>query len=87
MVRILRFLGGISLLFILSKSYLELPLFFLCFACFFTFLFCVYHFVISFYRIKHMINLLKSNALNVKISSLDLKKQKAIDKFSKNKKI
>lgn len=75
-IRILRFLGGVSLLFILSKSYLGLPLIFLCFACFFTFLFSVYHFVVSYYRIKHMIKILKSDALNVKISNLNQKDRK-----------
>lgn len=71
LIRILRFLGGISILFILSKVYLKFHIYSLYIAIFFVTLFAVYHFVITYYRIKHMVKLLKSDALEIKNSPLD----------------
>ena len=63
LIRILRFLGGLSFIFILSKSYLNYSIFTLYLSMLFAFLFTVYHFVISCYRIKHIIKLIKSDKL------------------------
>ena len=71
LIRILRFLGGISLIFILSKTYSNFSIYYLYVAIVFVFFFTVYHFVISYFRIKHIIKLLKSDALEVKNSPLD----------------
>ena len=68
LVRILRFLGGISMLFILTKSHTNLPNCFLYLATICLFLFFVYHMVISYYRINHIFKLLESDALEVKNS-------------------
>ena len=46
-IRILRFLGGTSLLMILSKSYLNYHSYLLYF--FFALIFTIYHFIIAFY--------------------------------------
>ena len=66
LIRILRFLGGVSMLFVLSKAHTNFPIYFLYFATFFIFLFFVYHIIISYYRVKHIFKLLKSDALEVK---------------------
>lgn len=71
LIRILRVLGGLSLLFILSKTYSNFPIYYLYIAINFVFLFTIYHFVISYYRVKHIIKLLKSDDLEVRNSPLD----------------
>jgi len=38
---------------------------------FFVFLFTIYHIIITYYRIKHIIKLIKSDKLDIKISPLD----------------
>jgi len=63
----IRFLGGISFLFILSKTYLNYPHFLLYVAMFFSILLTFYPLILSYYRFKHMIRVLKSDALDVKI--------------------
>jgi hypothetical protein len=71
LIRILRFLGGSSFLFILSKTYLNFPLYFLYFAMFFASVFTIYHIIITFIRIKHIMFILKSDKLDIKNSPLD----------------
>ena len=71
LIRILRFLGGVSMLFVLSRAHTNFPIYFLYIATFFMFLFFVYHIIISYYRVKHVFKLLKSDALEVKNSPLD----------------
>lgn len=70
-IRILRFLGGISLLMILSKTYLNLNFYFLYICFFFSLIFTIYHFIISFYRIKHMVSVFKSDKFEIRNSPLD----------------
>src|ERR1700675_351085 len=70
-IKILRFLGGISFLFILSKTHLNFPSYILYLSIFFSFLFTIYHIIISYFRIKHIIYILKSDQLDVKNSPLD----------------
>ena len=68
-IRILRFLGGSSFLLILSKNYSNNYILYICML--FATIFTIYHFVITFYRIKHMIKILKSNELDIRNSPLD----------------
>lgn len=70
-IRILRFLGGISFLLILSKKYLHFNIYVLYICMFFALLFTIYHFIISYYRIKHIIKLLRSDELNIRNSPID----------------
>jgi hypothetical protein len=70
-IRIFRFLGGISFLFILSKNHLNYPSYIFYLSILFSFLFTIYHIIISYFRIKHIIYLLKSDQLDVKNSPLD----------------
>jgi len=70
-IRIIRFLGGFSFLFLVGKSYLNYPFYILYIAMFFTFLFTIYHIIISYYRFKHIIALLNSDKLDIRNSPLD----------------
>ena len=65
-IRILRFLGGFSLLLILSKSYLNYHPYFLYFLYFFSLIFTIYLFIVSFYRFKHMLSVFKSDKFEIK---------------------
>jgi len=71
LIRILRFLGGSSFLLILSKNYLNYDYYVLYISMLFATTFTIYHLIISFYRIKHMIKILKSNELDIRNSPLD----------------
>jgi hypothetical protein len=71
-IRILRVLGGISTLYLLSNKGLDYPIFFLYIAIFFTVLFLIYHVIINFYRTKHIYKILKSDKLDVRNSPLDV---------------
>jgi hypothetical protein len=71
LIRILRVMGGISTLLILSKKSLILPSFFLYVLLLLTFAFFIYHTFISYHRIKHMYKTLKSDKLDVKNSPVD----------------
>ena len=71
LIRVLRVIGGISTIYLVSNKaplYNDLVLYL---ALFFSFLFFVYHCVISYYRIKHVIHILKSDKLDIKNSPLD----------------
>ena len=70
-IRIIRFLGGLSVVMILSKSHLNYPFYFLYFFMFFALIFWVYHLYILYYRTKHFIAILKSDKLEVRNSPLD----------------
>ena len=70
-IRILRVLGGISMLTILSKSYLHYPTYVLYICMFFGVIFTIYHFIISYYRIKNIIAIIKSDKLEIRNSPLD----------------
>jgi hypothetical protein len=70
-IKMLRFFTakrGFSLLIILSKSYLNYPIyiFYACTAAMlFALLFTIYHIIISYFRINHIISILKSYQLGV----------------------
>jgi hypothetical protein len=70
-IRIFRFLGGFSLLMILSKSYLNYHSYFTCIFFIFALIFTIYHFIISFYRFKHMLSVFKSDKFDIRNSPLD----------------
>ena len=65
LIRILRFLGGVSFLFILSKYYINYNIYLLYVAVFITLIYTIYHFIISYYRIKHIIAILNSDKLDI----------------------
>ena len=71
LIRILRFLGGSSFLLILSKNYLNYDSYVLYISMLFATTFTIYHFIFTFYRIKHMFKILKSNELIIRNSPLD----------------
>jgi hypothetical protein len=71
LIRIIRVLGGSSFLFILSKRYLNYNGYILYICMFFALIFTIYHFIITFYRIKHAIKLFKNKELEVRNSPLD----------------
>lgn len=71
LIRIIRVLGGISFLTIMSKSYLNYHISILFIAVFFTFIFTIYHFYFSYNRFKHIRYILKSDKLEVRNSPLD----------------
>jgi hypothetical protein len=65
-IRIFRVLGGLSFLFIITKVHLNFPIYFLFIAAFFNILFSIYHFYLSYHRIKHIRFLFKSGALEIR---------------------
>ena len=65
-IRVLRFLGGTSLLLLLTKAYLNYHSYFLYIFYFFSVIFAIYHFIISFYRIKHMVSEFKSDKFEIR---------------------
>jgi hypothetical protein len=71
LIRIMRFLGGVSFLTILSKSHLNSHISILFIAMFFATIFTIYHFYLSYHRFKHIRYLLKSDKLEVRNSPLD----------------
>lgn len=70
-IRIIRFLGGVSFLTILSKSHLNYHISILFIAMFFATIFTIYHFYLSYHRFKHIKYLLKSDKLEVRNSPID----------------
>ena len=68
LIRILRVSGGLSFLCIFSKSYLYLPMssFFLIIFVVIGSLLTIYHFYLSYHRIKYIIKLLKSDELDIR---------------------
>ena len=71
LIRILRVLGGISTVLILTKKSLVFPSFFLYIFLILSIMFFIYHTYISYYRIIHMYKTLKSDKLDVKNSPID----------------
>ena len=65
LIRILRVLGGLSFLFLLSKNHLNFHISFLYIAMLFMLLFTIYHIIISYYRLRHVRKLLKSGELDI----------------------
>jgi hypothetical protein len=68
LIRIIRFLGGISWFAVLGRGYFDLHsnLYLLSIALFFVFIFFIYHTYISIHRFKHIKYLFKSGDLDVK---------------------
>ena len=60
---ILIFLGGISFLILLGNSYINNPIYILNLAMFFAIIFTFYHYFLTYYKIKHIITVLKSDEL------------------------
>jgi hypothetical protein len=69
-IRILRILGGLSYLILLSKSYFDAQAFIKFIALFFAFIFCLYHLYIYYHRIKHIRYVIKSGQLDIRNSPL-----------------
>src|ERR1700694_4045031 len=73
LIRLLRVIGGISMLLLLSaaRGYFELhgiPLYVLFFT---SLLFFIYHLYITYHRIKHIKKILQSSELDIRNSPLD----------------
>lgn len=71
LIRILRVLGGISTLYLLSNKALHYSVYIFYIAFFFCLLFFIYHIIISYFRIRHICKILKSDKLDIKNSPLD----------------
>lgn len=75
LIRIFRVLGGICILISLGNSsivkHFSIPLFIKYFCLFIALLFVIYSFCIFFFRIKHIIEVLRSDKLDIKNSPLD----------------
>jgi len=71
LIRIIRVLGGISTLYLLSNKASNYSIYIFYFSFFFCLLFFIYLIYISYYRIKHIYRTLKSDKLDVKNSPLD----------------
>jgi sterol desaturase/sphingolipid hydroxylase (fatty acid hydroxylase superfamily) len=71
LIRILRVLGGISTLLVLTKKSLIFPNFFIYILLFITIIFFIYHSFITYHRIIHMYKVLKSDKLDIKNSPID----------------
>jgi len=71
LIRIIRFLGGVCFITMMSKSHLKYPLWFLAILTFFTLIFTIYHCYLTYHRIKQIRYLFKSGAYEVRNSPLD----------------
>jgi hypothetical protein len=72
-IRILRVLGGLSIIILIStiRFKYSLPLFIMYTLLAMGFLFLIYHIYISYHRIRNIIRLLKSDELDIRNSPLD----------------
>ena len=71
LIRVLRVLGGISTVLVLTKKSLIFPEFFLYIFLLLTVMFFIYHTYISYHRIIYMYKTLRSDKLDVKNSPID----------------
>ena len=71
LIRILRVLGGISTVLVLTKKSLLFPSFFLYVFLLLSLSFFIYHTVISYFRLVYMYKTLRSDKLDVKNSPVD----------------
>nr|YP_009936103.1 hypothetical protein [Sanghuangporus vaninii]YP_010714101.1 hypothetical protein P2X57_mgp01 [Fuscoporia gilva]QNS39945.1 hypothetical protein [Sanghuangporus vaninii]WDD39664.1 hypothetical protein [Fuscoporia gilva] len=71
-IRILRVLGGLSTLFLITDRVQQysLPVYFYVIAMSITFIFFIFHMYITYHRIKHIRKLLKSDKLDIRNSPL-----------------
>ena len=70
-VRLFRFLGGVSLLLILSKRIFQYHEYIIYIVIFINIIFLIYQFVLIFYRINTIIKILKSDKLDIRNSPLN----------------
>ena len=71
LIRILRVLGGISTILLLSNKVSSYSMYVFYLVFFFAFLFFIYHIIILVIRFKHIYKILKSDKLDVRNSPLD----------------
>lgn len=71
LIRIIRFLGGVSFLMIVTQRISNFPIYVLYINVFFSFLLTIYHIILTYFRIKYVKNNLFSDKLEVKKSPLD----------------
>ena len=71
LIRILRVLGGISSILIITKKSLLFPTFCIYIFLLLTFIFFIYHIYISYHRIIHVYKTIQSDKLDVKNSPID----------------
>jgi hypothetical protein len=71
LIRIIRVLGGISFITMISNSHLHLPVYILYVAMFFALIFSFYQIFILYHRTIQLIKVLKSDKLEVRNSPLD----------------
>lgn len=70
-IRIISFLGGISFLIILGKSYVQSPKYIYNIAFIFAIIFTFYHFYLIYYRIQHMVRVIMSDEFDIRNSPLE----------------
>lgn len=72
-IRVLRVLGGLSTLFLITDRVQQysLPIYYYVIAMIITFMFFIYHMYITYHRIKHIRYLLKSDKLDIRNSPLN----------------
>jgi hypothetical protein len=68
LIRVFRVLGGVSTLYLLSNKASNYYIYMFYVAFFFCFLFFIYHVILSFFRVKHIYRILKSDKLDVRNS-------------------
>ena len=71
LIRVLRVLGGLSTVLVLTKKSLLFPSFFLYIFLLLSLMFFIYHTYISYYRIIYMYKTLRSDKLDVRNSPVD----------------
>ena len=69
LIRIMRFLGGVSIFMIITHKYGYSIILYI--NIFLTLIFGLYHFYLTYYRFKHIYKLIKNGDLNVRNSPLD----------------
>ena len=70
-IRIFRVIGGLSFLIMISKTHLNYPNYVFYLVIIISIFFTLYHFYLSYHRIKYFIKIMKSDKLEVRNSPLD----------------
>jgi hypothetical protein len=65
-IRIIRFLGGVSFLNLLGNSYFNHNIWYIYICMFFALIFTIYHFILTYYRFKHIMKIFKSDKLEIR---------------------
>lgn len=71
LTRILRVIGGVSFITMMSNSHLHFPIGVLIILAFFSLIFTIYHIYLTYHRIKHIRYLFKTGAYEVRNSPVD----------------